>query len=159
MNVTEQLDALRVMGSDPIAIWSCRDFLACVLLTPMLTIYSDVLGIIGGWFIAVKTFDIPNETFWEYTSDGVEHWQIMEGLVNSVLLRRSDRPDQLLQGFHCGSGASGVGRACTESFVAMLYRHHHAELRLRPGGSTDLVRCASTATSSVFGMSQSTLSY
>src|ERR1700761_154432 len=79
MNVTEQLDALRVMGSDPISYLVVPRFLACVLLTPLLTIYSDVLGIIGGWFISVKTCDIPNEIFWHYTFAGVEHWQILEG--------------------------------------------------------------------------------
>src|SRR5450432_1473546 len=74
MNVTEQLDALRVMGSDPIGYLVVPRFLACILLTPMLTIYSDLLGISGGWFISVKTFNIPNEAFWRYSSRGVEHW-------------------------------------------------------------------------------------
>src|SRR5580658_4045835 len=52
MNVTEQLDALRVMGSDPIRYLVVPRFLACVLLTPVLTLYSDLLGIGGGWLIA-----------------------------------------------------------------------------------------------------------
>src|SRR5688572_25591855 len=46
MNVTEQLDALRVMGADPIRVLVVPRFVACLLLTPMLTIYSDFLGVL-----------------------------------------------------------------------------------------------------------------
>lgn len=117
MNVTEQLDALRVMGSDPIAYLVVPRFLACVLLTPLLTIYSDLLGIGGGWFISVPTFGIANETFWEYSRRGVEHWQIFEGLFKSIFFGGAIGLIGCYKGFTSGAGASGVGRACTESFV------------------------------------------
>src|SRR5215208_4508250 len=60
MNVTEQLDALRVMGADPIRYLVVPRFIACILLTPMLTIYSDMLGVLGGWLIAVRSLNVPN---------------------------------------------------------------------------------------------------
>src|SRR5207302_11010045 len=59
LNVTAQIDALRVMGSDPIRVLVVPRFLACLLLTPMLTIYSDFLGVIGGYLIAVKSLGVP----------------------------------------------------------------------------------------------------
>src|SRR5687767_10276846 len=68
MNVTEQLDALRVMGSDPVRVLVVPRFLACLFLTPMLTIYSDFLGVVGGWLISVKTLDIPPEPYWAYSA-------------------------------------------------------------------------------------------
>ncbi len=117
MNVTEQLDALRVMGSDPIAYLVVPRFLACLLLTPLLTIYSDLLGILGGWFIGVPTFHIPNGLYWQYSFQGVEHWQILEGLSKSIFFGGAIGLIGCYKGFTCGSGASGVGRACTESFV------------------------------------------
>src|SRR5262245_4417427 len=117
MNVTEQLDALRVMGSDPIRYLVVPRFLACVLLTPILTIYSDFLGVIGGWFISVKFLMIPNEPYWRYTAQGVETWQVAEGIFKSVFFGASIGLISCYKGFTCGSGASGVGRACTESFV------------------------------------------
>jgi phospholipid/cholesterol/gamma-HCH transport system permease protein len=117
MNVTEQLDALRVMGSDPIAYLVVPRFLACLLLAPMLTIYSDFLGIAGGWFISVKTFGIPNDTYWHYSRVGVEHWQVFEGIVKSFFFGGAIGLIGCYKGFTCGSGASGVGKACTESFV------------------------------------------
>ncbi len=117
MNVTEQLDALRVMGSDPVSYLVVPRFLACLLLTPLLTIYGDLFGILGGWVIGVLTFHIPNGLYWQYSEMGVEHWQILEGLFKSVFFGAAIGLVGCYKGFTCGSGASGVGRACTESFV------------------------------------------
>jgi phospholipid/cholesterol/gamma-HCH transport system permease protein len=118
MNVTEQLDALRVMGADPIRYLVVPRFVACVLLTPMLTIYSDLLGVLGGWVISVHFLGVPNEPYWFYSAQGVDTWQVMEGLVKSVFFGAAIALISCYKGFTCGSGASGVGRACTESFVA-----------------------------------------
>jgi phospholipid/cholesterol/gamma-HCH transport system permease protein len=117
MNVTEQLDALRAMGSDPVSYLAVPRFLACLILTPMLTVYSDVLGVIGGWFVSVQSFHIPNGIYWQYSMSGVEHWQVLEGLINSVFFGAAIGLVGCYKGFTCGSGASGVGKACTESFV------------------------------------------
>ena len=91
--------------------------LACLLLTPMLTIYSDVLGVLGGWLIAVKSLGIPNQPYWFYSAQGVDTWQVMEGIVKSFFFGGAIGLISCYKGFTCGSGASGVGRACTESFV------------------------------------------
>jgi phospholipid/cholesterol/gamma-HCH transport system permease protein len=118
MNVTEQLDALRVMGADPIRFLVVPRLIACVMLTPMLTIYSDAMGIAGGWLIAVKLLGVPNEPFWHYAQVGVDFWQVSEGVVKSFFFGAAIGLISCYKGFTCGSGASGVGRACTESFVA-----------------------------------------
>jgi phospholipid/cholesterol/gamma-HCH transport system permease protein len=118
MNVTEQLDALRVMGSDPIQFLVVPRFLACVVLTPLLTLYSDITGIIGGWFIAVRILNVPSHPFWLYARTGVELWQINEGLINSIFFGAAIGLISCYKGFTCGAGANGVGRACTDSFVA-----------------------------------------
>src|SRR5204862_8179147 len=76
MNVTEQLDALRVMGADPIRYLVVPRFVACVLLTPMLTIYSDFLGVVGGWLISVPFLGVPNQPYWLYSAAGVDTFQI-----------------------------------------------------------------------------------
>ena len=115
MNVTEQLDALRVMGSDPIRYLVVPRFIVCMLLTPILTIYSDVLGIIGGWAVAVFTLGIPNAPYWRFSD--VETWQIMEGISKSFFFGGAIGLVACYKGFTSGSGARGVGRACTESFV------------------------------------------
>jgi phospholipid/cholesterol/gamma-HCH transport system permease protein len=117
MNVTEQIDALRVMGADPIRFLVVPRFVACVLLTPVLTIYSDLMGILGGWLIAVKFLGVPSDPFWHYAETGVEMWQVNEGLIKSIFFGGAIGLISCYKGFTCGAGASGVGRACTESFV------------------------------------------
>jgi len=116
MNVTEQLDALRVMGADPIRYLVVPRFMASLLLTPVLTAYSDFLGVIGGWIISVFFLGIPNAPYWQ--NSHVELWQIMEGLIKSVFFGGTIGLMSCYKGFTSGAGASGVGRACTESFVA-----------------------------------------
>src|SRR5947199_10551207 len=64
MNVTEQLDALRVMGSDPIRYLVVPRLIACILLTPVLTVYSDLLGVLGGWVVSTKFLGVPSGPYW-----------------------------------------------------------------------------------------------
>ena len=116
MNVTEQIDALRVMGVDPIRFLVVPRFVACVFLTPILTIYSDFLGVLGGWLISVPFFGIPNTIYW--SASHVETWQIMEGIVKAFFFGGAIGLISCYKGFTSGAGASGVGRACTEAFVA-----------------------------------------
>ena len=118
MNVTEQIDALRVMGADPIRVLVIPRFLACIFLTPLLTIYSDFLGVVGGWLISVQNLGIPSDPYWRYSSVGVDNWQLFEGIIKSVFFGAAIALIGCYKGFTCGAGASGVGRACTESFVA-----------------------------------------
>jgi phospholipid/cholesterol/gamma-HCH transport system permease protein len=117
MNVTEQLDALRVMGADPIRVLVVPRFLACLILTPLLTIYSDMLGVLGGWLVAVKSLGIPDQPYWQYCATAVDTWQVMEGLIKSMFFGGAIGLISCYKGFTCGAGAQGVGRACTESFV------------------------------------------
>ena len=117
MNVTEQLDALRSMGSDPIRVLVVPRFLACVLLTPVLTLYCDLMGVFGGWLISVPIFDVSSEAYWGYTAAALEKWDLGCGLFKSIFFGASIALISCYKGFHCKQGAEGVGKACTESFV------------------------------------------
>ena len=59
-------------------------FVTAVLLTPMLTIYSDFLGVLGGYVISVFFLGVPAYPYWQYSALGVDNWQIMEGLFKSI---------------------------------------------------------------------------
>jgi phospholipid/cholesterol/gamma-HCH transport system permease protein len=117
MNVTEQLDALRSMGTDPIRVLVAPRFVACVLLTPILTLYTDLTGVAGGWFICVPIFDIANDVYWNYTAAAVEKWDVLSGLAKSVFFGACIGLVSCYKGFNSKPGAEGVGKACTESFV------------------------------------------
>lgn len=118
MNVSEQIDALRSMGADPIRYLVAPRFLACLLLMPFLTLYCDVMGALGGWFISVKIFGLKSEPYWWYTEMVLENWDLFTGLAKSLFFGGAIGLISCYKGFTCGHGAEGVGRACTQSFVA-----------------------------------------
>jgi phospholipid/cholesterol/gamma-HCH transport system permease protein len=117
MRVTEQISALTVMGVDPIRQLVVPRFLACLLLTPLLTFFCDMCGSLAGWFIAVVLKQLPSTSYWFYISDAIVTWDVMVGFVKSVVFGGSIALIACYKGFHCRTGAEGVGRACTESFV------------------------------------------
>lgn len=118
MRVTEQLDAMRAMAADPVPHLVLPRLAACVLMTPMLTIYSDLLGTWGGWLITVKFFGVSRYEYWDFTAYFVHWWEPTSGLIKSVFFGLSIGLIACYKGFNCRAGASGVGRAATESFVS-----------------------------------------
>ncbi|MDZ4832114.1 MAG: ABC transporter permease [Phycisphaerae bacterium] len=118
MKVTEQLDAMRVMAADPIRTLVVPRVVACVVMTPLLTIYSDLLGSFGAWFISVKVNGISGPDYWHFTALFVTWWEPTTGIIKSVVFGLSIGLISCYKGFHCGAGATGVGRAATASFVA-----------------------------------------
>lgn len=117
MNVTEQIEALRTMGADPVRYLVVPRFLACFLLTPFLTFYCDLMGGLGGWWITVHVFGVADEPYWYYTAAGVEWWDMLNGLIKSFCFGGVIGVISCFKGFTCRQGAEGVGRACTEAFV------------------------------------------
>ncbi len=118
MRVTEQLDALRAMAADPIPYLVVPRFVACLVMTPLLTVYSDILGVFGGWFVTVKMFSVSPHEYWNFTEFYVVWWEPVSGLIKSVFFGASIGLIACYKGFTCRPGASGVGRAATEAFVA-----------------------------------------
>jgi len=118
MRVTEQIDAVRAMGASPLRVLVVPRFLACVLLIPMLVIYTDFMGILGGYFISVFIYGVSQADFWRNAQQAVEYFDIFYGPFKSLFFGGAMALICCYKGFHCAPGAAGVGRACTESFVA-----------------------------------------
>ncbi|MFO0829705.1 MAG: ABC transporter permease [Phycisphaerales bacterium] len=118
MKVTEQLDAMRVMAADPIRTLVAPRVMACIVMTPLLTIYSDLLGAWGAWFISVKMQGISGPDYWHFTALFVTWWEPVTGIAKSVVFGLWIGLISCYKGFHCSAGATGVGRAATASFVA-----------------------------------------
>ncbi|MFO0973441.1 MAG: ABC transporter permease [Phycisphaerae bacterium] len=118
MNVTEQLDALRSMGTDPIGYLVVPRFWACLLLAPVLTLYCNLLGTLGGWFVAVVLQGVDGGPYWEYTRNAVDNFDLFSGLFKSFFFGGIIGLISCYKGFTCRPGAEGVGRACTEAFVS-----------------------------------------
>jgi len=117
MNVTEQIDAIRSMGTDPIRHLVAPRLLACLLLTPVLIIYADLMGIIGGYFVSVIQLGINSRAYWNFSANGVELWDISIGVIKGFFFGAAIAVISCYKGFTCKEGAQGVGRACTEAFV------------------------------------------
>lgn len=117
MRVTEQLDALRVMGTDPVQHLVVPRVLACVIMLPILTVFSDLLGIAGGFLVVALGFGVDSADYWEFSAQLVMSWDVATGLIKSLFFGLFIGLIACYKGFHCESGAAGVGKAATESFV------------------------------------------
>ena len=118
MNVTEQIDAVRSMGTDPMRYLVAPRVLACLLLTPFLIIYADLLGVLGGYFVSHQLFGINSRSYWEFSSQVVTMWDISMGVIKGFFFGAAIAATSCYKGFTCKQGAHGVGQACTEAFVA-----------------------------------------
>ena len=87
-------------------------------MTPLLTIYSDLLGVWGGWFVTVQVYGVSSYDYWQYTQSFVTWWEPATGLIKSVFFGASIGLIACYKGFNANAGAQGVGRAATEAFVA-----------------------------------------
>ncbi len=117
MNVTEQIDALRAMGADPIRYLVVPRFLACLLLTPVLTFYCDLMGALGGWVVTTQVFNVASEPYRYFSREAIERWDFFYGFVKSLAFGGAIGAISCYKGFTCRFGAEGVARACTEGFV------------------------------------------
>jgi len=118
MRVTEQIDALSAMGADPVRVLVVPRFLACIALVWILTVYADFMGILGGYVVSVYVYNVHHTDFWRHAARTVDMYDIFYGPIKSVFFGAVMSLICCYKGFRCRPGAAGVGRACTESFVA-----------------------------------------
>jgi phospholipid/cholesterol/gamma-HCH transport system permease protein len=118
MRVTEQIDAVRSMGTDPVRYLVAPRLLACLLLTPVLIVYADLMGVVGGAFVSFYQLHINSEAYWNFSASGVELWDVSVGIVKGFFFGGAIAAISCYKGFTCREGAEGVGHACTEAFVA-----------------------------------------
>jgi phospholipid/cholesterol/gamma-HCH transport system permease protein len=117
MRVTEQIDALKALGANPISYLVVPRFLACFCLIPALTLIADGLGMFGGWLVSVQMLGVSDHFFWLYSQQFITAFDVVSGVMKSMFFGAAISIIACHRGFHCGSGAEGVGRAATDSFV------------------------------------------
>ena len=117
MKVSEQIDALKALGADPVAYLVVPRFLACFLMIPALTMIAEGVGIFGGWFVSTQVYGISSHHFWNYSDRFVTGFDVIVGVFKSMSFGAAIAIVACHRGFHCGSGAEGVGRAATQAFV------------------------------------------
>ena len=118
MRVTEQLDALRAMGADPVAHLVVPRFIACLLMVPAVSMFSNLMGILGGYLVTVKGFGVNAGQYWDYSAQFIQSLEVFVGVGKSFVFGAAIGLISCYKGFHCEAGAQGVGKAATDAFVA-----------------------------------------
>lgn len=124
MQVTEQVDALQTLAANPIKYLVVPRFLALSLMLPVLTLYSDIIGIIGGYSICVYKLGISSSLYLNITFDSLLFKDLFTGLVKTIFFGMITAFVSCYEGFNVEGGAEGVGRATTravvESFILII---------------------------------------
>jgi phospholipid/cholesterol/gamma-HCH transport system permease protein len=117
MAVTEQIDAMRALGTNPIKKLACTRFVALVTMMPMLVIVGDLTGILGGLVIAVTNLGISSPFYWTTVIRSITFSDLVMGTVKPVIFAMAIATVSCYMGFTASGGTKGVGDATTRSVV------------------------------------------
>lgn len=117
MQVTEQIDALKSLAVSPVKYLVVPRFISCTVLLPILTVFSDFIGITGGYLVGVKMMGI-NGSFFLNNLKFLASSDILNGLLKSMVFGMIIALVSCYRGFKTRGGAEGVGRETTISVVA-----------------------------------------
>jgi phospholipid/cholesterol/gamma-HCH transport system permease protein len=118
MVVTDQINALRALGTDPVRKLVAPRLLAGFFMTPVLTIIADTVGILGGWLIAVAQLRVPSSLYWSSILEGLYMQDVWQGLIKPFFLGFVIVTIGCHVGLRTRGGTQGVGRATTNAVVA-----------------------------------------
>jgi len=119
MNVTEQIDAIRALGADPVKKLVTPRVLACVIALPLLTIIADVVGCAGGMIVTMSEVGITWRFYLAQTLDSLLIVDLLHGLGKSVFFGYFIAVIGCYIGMQTRGGTEGVGRATTTSVVSI----------------------------------------
>jgi phospholipid/cholesterol/gamma-HCH transport system permease protein len=117
MVVTEQIAALRALGTDPVRKLVIPRVVAGTIMVPILTIISDGVGMIGGMVISVTQLKVAGSIYWSNVTDGLYIDDIWMGLIKPVVLGFALVTIGCHVGLRAHGGTQGVGRATTNAVV------------------------------------------
>jgi phospholipid/cholesterol/gamma-HCH transport system permease protein len=118
MMVTDQINALRALGTDPIRKLVVPRILAGVMMTPVLTVIADAVGITGGWVVARFQLQVNSGLYWSSVIKGLYLADVWMGLVKPFVFGFIIVSIACHVGLRTSGGTAGVGRATTLSVVA-----------------------------------------
>jgi len=117
MQVTEQIDALYTLATNPIKYLIVPRFLAAVIIMPILTLFADVVGILGGYLVSVNLLGSNPTIYVRRTFDYLDLEDFYIGLLKAIVFGMIIATIGCYQGFHAEGGAEGVGKATTRAVV------------------------------------------
>jgi phospholipid/cholesterol/gamma-HCH transport system permease protein len=117
MRVTEQIDALETLATNPVKYLIVPRFFSGLIMLPSLTVVADIVGIIGGYFVTVVLLKANVTSYMRMTWDYLEMQDIYNGLIKAFFFGAALTFISCYKGFYTKGGAEGVGRATTGAVV------------------------------------------
>jgi len=121
MKVNEEIDALRTLGLTPFGWLVVPRIVALVLVVPLLTLIADFVGISGGLLVGIIDLDLTTQGYIIETLKGVHGWDVLTGLLKSLVFSVAIALIACQQGFAASGGAEGVGKRTTSTVVTSLF--------------------------------------
>jgi phospholipid/cholesterol/gamma-HCH transport system permease protein len=118
MVVTDQINALRALGTDPIRKLVVPRMLAGFFMAPVLTIIADFVGVVGGWLVARYQLQVASGLYWSSITDSLYMEDIWMGIIKPFVLGFVIVSIACHVGLRTTGGTQGVGKSTTESVVA-----------------------------------------
>ena len=118
MVVTDQIYALRALGTDPVRKLVVPRVLAGFFMAPVLTVVADAVGIVGGWLVAVYQLRVASSVYWSSVVEGLYLEDAWMGLIKPFCIGLAIVSIGCHVGLRTSGGTQGVGRATTNAVVA-----------------------------------------
>lgn len=118
MRVTEQIDALTTLSTNPIRYLVVPRIIAAVLMLPCLVLVADIIGVYGGYLVSVHKLGFAHSSYIKNTVDFLEFYDVFTGLVKAAVFGFIIALMGCYHGFHSRGGAQGVGVATTNAVVS-----------------------------------------
>lgn len=120
MTVNEEIDALRTMGISPIDFLVVPRILALVLMMPLLALYSNLMGILGGALVGTTLFDIGVYEYFRQTRSAIDLFDVFGGMFKALVYGAIVAVSGCLRGMECGRSSAAVGVATTSAVVTSI---------------------------------------
>ncbi|MCK5286375.1 MAG: ABC transporter permease, partial [Thermodesulfovibrionia bacterium] len=117
MQVNEEIDALKTMGFSPMEFLVLPRMLALMLMMPLLCLYADLMGILGGMIVGISMLDLSVMEYFMETKRAVSLNNLWIGLFHGMVFGVLVALSGCLRGIQCGRSASAVGNATTSAVV------------------------------------------
>ena len=117
MVVTEQIDAMRALGTDPTKKLVTPRMIACTTMVPLLTVVADIFGLVGGWIVSFYTLRLNTALYWNTALRSIDYNNVGEGLIKPVVFGFIIGMVGSYFGLRTQGGTRGVGSNTTQAVV------------------------------------------
>ena len=120
MQTNEEIDALKTLGVSPVEFLVIPRILALVIMMPLLTLYADLMGILGGFIVSSGLLGLNSVEYWQHTQSSITLSNLWVGLIHSFVFGVIIAVAGCFRGMQCRRNASAVGEATTAAVVSAI---------------------------------------